>query len=39
MQVGITTVNTIIGLTALMFMFRTLRPVAAVRAARRSTEG
>jgi len=39
MQVGITTVNTIIGLTALMFMFRTLRPVAAVRAARRSTAG
>ena len=39
MQVGITTVNTIIGLTALMFMFRTLRPVAAVRAARRSTGG
>jgi uncharacterized membrane protein YbhN (UPF0104 family) len=39
MQVGITTVNTIIGLTALMFMFRTLRPVAAVRAARRSTRG
>ena len=37
MQVGITTVNTIIGLTALMFMFRTLRPVAAVRAARRTT--
>lgn len=39
MQVGITTVNTIIGLTALMFMFRTLRPVAAVRAARRTTAG
>lgn len=39
MQVGITTVNTVIGLTALMFMFRTLRPVAAVRAARRSTAG
>ena len=37
MQVGITTVNTVIGLTALMFMFRTLRPVAAVRAARRTT--
>ncbi len=37
MQIGITTVNTIIGLTALMLMFRTLRPVAAVRAARRST--
>ena len=39
MQVGITTVNTVIGLTALMFMFRTLRPVAAVRAARRTTAG
>ena len=37
MQVGITTVNTIIGLTAMMLMFRTLRPVAAVRAARGST--
>lgn len=35
MQVGITTVNTLIGLTALMLMFRTLRPIAAVRAARR----
>jgi len=34
MQVGITTVNTLIGLTAMMLMFRTLRPVAAVRAAR-----
>jgi uncharacterized membrane protein YbhN (UPF0104 family) len=37
MQVGITTVNTIIGVAALMLMFRTLRPVAAVRAVRRST--
>ena len=37
MQVGITTVNTLIGLTAMMLMFRTLRPVAAVRAARGST--
>ena len=37
MQVGITAVNTVIGLTALMFMFRTLRPVAAVREARRTT--
>lgn len=36
MQVGITTVNTLIGLTAMMLMFKTLRPVAAVRAARRS---
>ena len=39
MQVGITTVNTIIGLTALMFMFRTLRTVAAVRAARQNDLG
>ncbi len=37
MQVGITTVNTLIGLAAMMLMFRTLRPAAAVRAARRST--
>lgn len=36
MQVGITTVNALIGLTAMMLMFRTLRPVAAVRAARRA---
>lgn len=36
MQVGVTTVNALIGLTAMMLMFRTLRPVAAVRAARRS---
>lgn len=36
MQVGITAVNTTIGLMAMMLMFRTLRPVAAVRAARRS---
>jgi uncharacterized membrane protein YbhN (UPF0104 family) len=34
MQVGITAVNTLVGLTALMLMFRTLRPVAALRAAR-----
>jgi uncharacterized membrane protein YbhN (UPF0104 family) len=34
MQVGITAFNTMIGLAALMLMFRTLRPVAAVRAAR-----
>ncbi len=37
MQVGVTTVNTLIGLTAMMLMFKTLRPVAAVRAARRSS--
>jgi uncharacterized membrane protein YbhN (UPF0104 family) len=37
MQIGVTTVNTLIGLTAMMLMFKTLRPVAAVRAARRST--
>ncbi len=36
MQVGITVVNTLIGLTAMMFLFRTLRPLAAVRAARAS---
>ena len=36
MQVGITTVNTLIGLSALMLMFRTVRPTAAVRAARRA---
>ena len=36
MQVGVTAVNTLIGLSALMLMFRTLRPVAAVRAARRA---
>lgn len=35
MQVGITAVNTLVGLTALMLIFRTLRPVEAVRAARR----
>jgi uncharacterized membrane protein YbhN (UPF0104 family) len=39
MQVGITMVNTLIGLTALMLMFRTLRPATAVRAARRATGG
>jgi uncharacterized membrane protein YbhN (UPF0104 family) len=37
MQVGITTFNTMIGLAALMLMFRTMRPLAAVRAARSST--
>jgi glycosyltransferase 2 family protein len=31
MQVGITTVNTLVGLTALMLMLRTFRPLAAVR--------
>jgi hypothetical protein len=35
MQVGVTVVNTIVGLTALMLIFRTLRPADAVRAARR----
>lgn len=35
MQVGITAVNTLVGLTALMVIFRTLRPLEAVRAARR----
>ena len=37
MQVGVTTVNTAIGIMAMMLMFRTLRPIAAVREARRST--
>jgi uncharacterized membrane protein YbhN (UPF0104 family) len=31
MQVGVTTVNTLVGLTALMLMLRTFRPLAAVR--------
>jgi glycosyltransferase 2 family protein len=31
MQVGITVVNTLVGLTALMLMMRTVRPFAAVR--------
>ena len=31
MQVGITVVNTLVGLTALMLMLRTLGPIAAVR--------
>jgi uncharacterized membrane protein YbhN (UPF0104 family) len=35
MQVGITLVNTLVGLTALMVVFRTMRPFEAVRAARR----
>ena len=34
MQVGVTVVNTLIGLAALMLMFRTFQPVAAVRAGR-----
>jgi Lysylphosphatidylglycerol synthase TM region len=34
MQVGVTVVNTAIGLAAVMILFRTLRPVAALRAAR-----
>lgn len=33
MQVGVTVVNTLVGLTAVMLMFRTLRPIAAMRAA------
>lgn len=36
MQIGVTAVNTAVGLTALMLLFRTLRPMAAVRAAARS---
>ena len=32
MQVGVTAVNTAVGLTAAMVLFRTLRPVAALRA-------
>jgi uncharacterized membrane protein YbhN (UPF0104 family) len=31
MQVGVTVVNTLVGLTALMLMLRTVRPLAAVR--------
>ena len=34
MQVGVTAVNTAVGLVAVMLLFRTLRPVAALRAAR-----
>lgn len=33
MQVGVTFVNTAVGLTAAMLLFRTLRPIAAARAA------
>jgi uncharacterized membrane protein YbhN (UPF0104 family) len=35
LQVGVTTVNTLVGLTALMLMLRTFRPLAAVRAGTR----
>jgi hypothetical protein len=31
LQVGVTAVNTLVGLTALMLMFRTFRPIGAVR--------
>ena len=34
MQVGVTAVNTTVGLIALMLLFRTVRPVGAVRSAR-----
>ena len=34
MQVGVTAVNTAVGLAAVMILFRTMRPVAALRAAR-----
>jgi uncharacterized membrane protein YbhN (UPF0104 family) len=34
MQVGVTVVNTIVGVVATMVLFRTIRPLAAVRAAR-----
>jgi hypothetical protein len=33
MQVGVTVINTTVGLAAVMLLFRTLRPIAAVRAA------
>jgi uncharacterized membrane protein YbhN (UPF0104 family) len=36
LQVGVTAVNTTLGLVALMALFRTGRPVAALRAARRT---
>jgi uncharacterized membrane protein YbhN (UPF0104 family) len=35
MQVGVTVVNTAVGLTAAMLLFRTLRPIAAMRTASR----
>jgi hypothetical protein len=34
MQVGITAVNTTVGLLAMMLLFRTMRPLAAARSAR-----
>ena len=34
MQVGVTAVNTTVGLVAMMLLFRTVRPVGAVRSAR-----
>ncbi len=37
MQVGVTVVNTTVGLVAMMLIFRTIRPLAAVRAARAFT--
>jgi uncharacterized membrane protein YbhN (UPF0104 family) len=37
MQVGITTVNALIGIAAMMLMFRTVRPLAAIREARRAS--
>jgi hypothetical protein len=37
LQVGITTVNAVVGLTALMLMLRTFRPLAAVRSGARHT--
>lgn len=39
MQVGVTLVNTTVGLIALMLLFRTVRPVAAVRSARAAAGG
>jgi uncharacterized membrane protein YbhN (UPF0104 family) len=39
MQATITAVNLVIGLTAVMLVFRTVRPLAAVRAAARATRG
>ena len=38
MQIGVTAVNTAVGLAAMMLLFRTLRPVAALRAAGRSID-
>jgi uncharacterized membrane protein YbhN (UPF0104 family) len=34
MQIGVTVLNTAVGLAALMLLFRTLRPIAALRTAR-----